>query len=239
MYTSDKWQDLNVDIFRSSDSVMFQTQELANVCAFHVLSDQDLLIKKIAVYMFKSMEKRKKQFLSILVCEDQPHILQKGIESMPGWLHYMDSCFNISMEQGRNLAVYLEPKDRSLCSIDANKMEIPWENLWRPECIIRKHFTVTLHKRDVEAPVQLMVNEGNYTMVAPFVWQIQKKTIFLPDPVPLEDYSLDHGKIDDDDDLLGERTKEYSNLYKHVSWKPETPEQNGVTNESLLRYAKM
>lgn len=188
--------------------------------------------------MFQSLERRKKQFLSILVCEDQPHILQKGIESMPGWLHYMDSCFNISMEEGKNLAIFLEPKDRTLCSIDVNKMEIPWENLWRPECIIRKHFMVTLHKLDFEAPIQLMVNEANYSMTTSFIWQIQRKAIFLPDPVPLEDYTFEPDKTNDDL-LLEPPTKEYSSLYKHVSWKPETPEQNGVTNESLLRYAKM
>ncbi|XP_077971037.1 uncharacterized protein LOC120346597 [Styela clava] len=237
--TGDLWQKLGTNVFRSSDSVIFKTQELSSFCAFHIQdgTNNDVLIKKIAIYVFQSLERRKKQFLSVLVCEDQPHVLQKGVESMPGWLHYMDSCFNIATEEGRNLVIFLEPIDRTLCSIDTNKMEIPWENLWRPECLIRKHFTVTLHKLDTEGFIQLVVNEANYRLNTSFIWQVQKQQIFLPDPVPVETYALDEDRAWKYD--LEPKPRDYSNLYKHVTWKPPTPEPQLVTNESLLRYATM
>lgn len=50
--------------------------------------------------------------------------------------------------------------------------EIPWMNIWNPECIIRKHFRVTLHEKDTEAKVQVIVNEGNNILISSFLWQV-------------------------------------------------------------------
>jgi len=41
---------------------------------------------------------------------------------MPHWLRYSDSCFNVIMPEGRNLVIFIEAKDRSLCYVDANKI---------------------------------------------------------------------------------------------------------------------
>jgi len=36
----------------------------------------DALNKRISVFLFKSMDTRKNQFISILACEDLPHVVQ-------------------------------------------------------------------------------------------------------------------------------------------------------------------
>ena len=55
-----------------------------------------------------------------------------------------------------------------------SSQDIPWENLWHPECIIRKHVHVNLLKRDVPTLIQVFVDEGKHKLLAEFVWKVMK-----------------------------------------------------------------
>ena len=41
---------------------------------------------------------------------------------MPQWLKYTDSCSNVILPEGKNLVLYIEAMDRTLCHTDANKI---------------------------------------------------------------------------------------------------------------------
>jgi len=51
--------------------------------------------------------------------------------------------------------------------------EIPWENIWHPECTIRKHIHVNLLKRDVITAVQVFIDDGKNKLSSEFVWKVK------------------------------------------------------------------
>nr|XP_018667123.2 uncharacterized protein LOC100184146 [Ciona intestinalis] len=238
--SNEVWVDFETETFRSSDSVSFNLQQLGDVCAFHNSNDEEKsLNKRLSLFAFKSMDRRKNQFLSILICEDLPHVVQKGIESMPHWLAYTDSCFNVIMKEGMNVEIFVQPKDRSLCHLDANKLEIPWENLWHPECIVRKHIRVTLLTRETETHVQLLMNEGEVKLDTAFVWQVKYRSIHLPDLMTTDSSNLDYATEDKWETEEAEKRRLDHEMYKRVTWKPATPVSKFITNKGLLNYATM
>ena len=57
--------------------------------------------------------------------------------------------------------------------------EIPWENIWHPECIIRKHIHVNILKRDVSTSVQVYTDDGKNKLTAEFVWKVKTNAASL------------------------------------------------------------
>lgn len=240
--TNELWDDHVTEVFRSADSVTFKLQTFGDVCAFHHETgdkERKALNKRLSVYLFKSSDNRKHQFLSILLAEDLPHVIQKAVESVPHWLSYTDSCFNIILPEGKNFVVYIEPVDRSLCFTEANVMEIPWQNLWYPETIIRKHVQVTLLNRDTPTEVQLILDEGNIRFNTAFMWQVPERSLILPDllSTALETDTVPNGgEVDDGRDGIDK----YNDAYKsRVKFRPDTPDDKIVTNQGILNYAQM
>jgi len=236
--TNELWNVHETEVFRSADSVAFKLQELGDVCAFHhekADKERKALNKRLSVFLFRSSDHRKHQFLSILLAEDLPHVIQKAVESVPHWLSYTDSCFNIILPEGKNFVVYIEPVDRSLCFTEANVMEIPWQNLWYPETIIRKHVQVTLLARDTPAEVQLILDEGNIRFNTGFMWQAHHhKPIILPD---LLSATNDNERLEDKWETESQEKRD--DAYRRVNFKPPTPDEKIVTNQGLLNYGEL
>jgi len=239
--SNEVWGKHETEVFRSADSVTFKLQQFGDACAFHCESNEKeikALNKRLSVYLFKSSDNRKHQFLSILLAEDLPHVIQKAVESVPHWLSYTDSCFNIILPEGKNFVVYIEPVDRTFCFTEANVMEIPWQNLWYPETVIRKHVQVTLLNRDTPTDVQLILDEGNIRFNTAFIWKVQDRSIILPDL--LSSAAQHESDLNDNWDTESQVDKNISNdPYKTVKWKPESPDPTFVTNKGILSYAEM
>ncbi|CAK8685539.1 unnamed protein product [Clavelina lepadiformis] len=235
--TKDEWKTVETEVFISSDSVLFKVFELGSIGTFLKSKyEQEYLTKRFALFMFKSCDFRKHQFISLMVCEDLPHVIQKGIQSIPKWLTYVNSSSNILLKEGKNLIIYIEPENPELCHVDANKLEIPWENLWHPESTIRKHLRVTLLKLDTDASVKITLESGQIEFISKFAWKLklQKPNLFNFNSIPLDFYTGSNNE-----NAGGNNGRLDSEMYKKVTWNVETPPNKFVTNKELLAYASM